>query len=110
RVVYIEPYPKSKALDFHSESIRMGIKEGDEHGFTYFEPFIGVGPRKFFDLFSLNLGSGRTIKRKDKEGRVVDWNPKTSKPKVQLFPISYLDREIKAAEIFETKIKMKVHL
>ncbi|GAB3171170.1 anti-phage dCTP deaminase [Telluribacter humicola] len=105
KVVYIEPYPKSKALDFHSESIRIGIKSNNKEEFTFFEPFIGIGPRKFFDLFSMNLGSGRTIKRKDKEGKLLNWDPKTSKPRVQLFPISYLDREIKATDIFDQLIK-----
>lgn len=102
RVVFIEPYPKSKALDFHSESIKLGFKpkENAEKA-VYFQPFIGIGPRKFFDLFSLNLGSGRTIKRKKADGTTVDWNPQTANPKIQLFSINYIDREQKASLEFE---------
>lgn len=107
KVYFIEPYPKSKALEFHSESIKTGIQETKETNqtFTYFEPFIGIGPRKFFDLFSMNSGSGRTIKRKDADGNTIEWNPKTSKPKVQLFPISYIEREEQSANIYNNLIK-----
>jgi deoxycytidylate deaminase len=96
KVYFIEPYPKSKALEFYSESIKSKIPDSNtakNQECTYFIPFIGVGPRKFFDLFSLNSGSGRTIKRKDKDGNIVTWNPQTAKPKIQLLPISYLERE-----------------
>lgn len=108
KVYFIEPYPKSKALEFHSESIRSIIPEaetGTKQDFTYFIPFIGVGPRKFFDLFSLNSGSGRSIKRKDKDGNVVSWVPETAKPKIQLLPISYLQREIQSSERYEELIQ-----
>lgn len=105
KVIYIEPYPKSKALKFHSESIKIGIKTKDsDENHMYFEPFMGVGPRKFFDLFSLNLGSGRTIKRKDKSGKTIEWIPKISKPKMQLFSKSYIEREKEAADTFNNTI------
>lgn len=107
KVYFIEPYPKSKALEFHSESIKTGISEekGEKQDFTLFEPFIGVGPRRFFDLFSINSGSGRTIKRKDKNGNVVEWIPETAKPKVQLFPISYLQREEESSLAYNELVK-----
>ncbi len=107
KVYFIEPYPKSKALEFHSESIKSKIPDSNntnEQEFTYFIPFIGVGPRKFFDLFSLNSGSGRTIKRKDKDGNIVTWNPETAKPKIQLLPISYLEREKQSSEKYKNLI------
>ncbi|MDM1046605.1 cytidine deaminase [Myroides sp. 1354] len=107
KVYFIEPYPKSKALEFHSESIKSEIPDPNNvysQEFTYFIPFIGVGPRKFFDLFSLNSGSGRTIKRKDKDGNIVIWNPETAKPKIQLLPISYLEREKQSCENYKKLI------
>jgi deoxycytidylate deaminase len=106
KVYFIEPYPKSKALEFHSDSIKTGIPDDkdEKQKFTFFEPFIGVGPRKFFDLFSINSGSGRTIKRKDKDGNIVDWNRSVAKPKVQLFPISYLHREGESASSYNDLI------
>lgn len=106
KVIYIEPYPKSKALKFHSESIKIGIKKSDsDENHMYFEPFMGVGPRKFFDLFSLNLGSGRTIKRKDKSGKTIEWVPKISKPKMQLFSKSYIEREKEASVNFNETVR-----
>lgn len=73
KVIYIEPYPKSKAFEFYSDSIRA-LKEGEEQGETsgdmvIFVPFVGVGPRRFFDLFSMRLGSGYPLCRKDKDGQ-----------------------------------------
>ncbi|MCB2462707.1 hypothetical protein KQ705_15750, partial [Listeria monocytogenes] len=58
RVVYVEPYPKSRALEFHSESIHLKSQLDEKHDekLVAFEPFIGVGPRRFLDLFSMNLG------------------------------------------------------
>jgi len=59
RVVFIEPYPKSKTLELYSDSASI-TREEDK---VSFEEFVGVGPRRFFDLFSLKLSSGRSIIR-----------------------------------------------
>lgn len=65
RVVYIEPYPKSKALEFHSESIVWGIEKEKNDSRVLFQPFVGIGPRRYFDLFSMNLGSSYDLQRKN---------------------------------------------
>lgn len=64
-----------------------------------FQPFVGIGPRRYFDLFSLSLGSGRVIRRKKKEARGAkeSWTPGESWPRVPLSPLSYLERERLAA-------------
>jgi len=98
RVVYIEPYQKSKAAEFHQDCVRVGFGDGKHH--VRFEPFVGVGPRRFFDLFSLHLGSGNELRRKDKEGRVVPWKPEDAHPRLQLLPCSYLDLELVASDMF----------
>lgn len=92
RVVYIEPYPKSLAKELHSAAIKTGGgKEND--GRTPFEPFFGIGPRRFFDLFSLKLSSGYVVERK-LNGSVLEWNQRTdSRPRVPMAPTSYLERE-----------------
>ncbi|WP_235845382.1 anti-phage dCTP deaminase [Morganella psychrotolerans] len=70
RVLYIEPYPKSKALEFHNDSISLIDADKDKkHNKVIFEPFVGVGPKSFFKLFSMNIGIGNIIKRKDHEGK-----------------------------------------
>ena len=103
RVVYVEPYPKSKALEFHNEAISTDNKEAKEKQLVLFEPFIGVGARRFLDLFSMSSGAGNKLKRKNKDGSTVDWNKKTARIRVNLFPESYLDIEKAAIKHFDEK-------
>jgi deoxycytidylate deaminase len=96
RVVYVEPYPKSKALDFHTDSAFAGFHEArdEEDRRVAFEPFVGVGPRRFFDLFSMKQGSGFPLKRKDKDtGETLKWDPEDGTMRLPEFPWSYLERE-----------------
>lgn len=97
RVVYIEPYPKSLAPKLHSDAIQLiGEEQPGEvlvDGRIPFEPFLGIGPRRFFDLFSLKLSSGYSIERK-RDGEKVPWDVRTdSRPRVPMQPTSYLERE-----------------
>ena len=93
RVVYIEPYPKSLAKELHSDAIRISGSQEREDRRIPFEPFLGVGPRRFFDLFSLKLSSGYAIERKV-NGSIVEWDQRRdSKPRVPMSPTSYLERE-----------------
>ena len=104
KVVYIEPYPKSKAFDFHSDSIINNEKEfllpDKNDSYVNFVPFIGVGPRKFFDLFSISLSSGYKIKRKESDGSIVKWMPEESFSRLQMLPFSYMERELIATADF----------
>jgi deoxycytidylate deaminase len=100
RVVFIEPYQKSKAAEFHSDSISVGFLPSENT--VHFEPFVGVGPRRFFDLFSIRLGAGYELKRKNSDGLVIDWKlSNTSKLRLQMLPGSYLDLEREAKDQFE---------
>ncbi|QDU35778.1 tRNA-specific adenosine deaminase [Maioricimonas rarisocia] len=101
RVVYIEPYEKSKAQTFHEDAV---IFEGAEPaaGKVVFEAFSGIGPRRFFDLFSMNLSSGYDILRKDKEsGHILNWNVRTAALRLQMLPATFRDLEKLAASMFE---------
>lgn len=104
RVVFIEPYPKSKAAEFHPDSIERGFTTGcllrGEATRVRFEPFIGVGPRRFFDLFSMKLGSGYPLKRKERDGRKLEWVPENGRLRLQMLPASYLDLEFVASDMF----------
>jgi deoxycytidylate deaminase len=102
RVVYVEPYPKSKALDFHSDSIdlKTQLDNNNDQGQVIFEPFTGVGARRFLDFFSMTLGSGNKLKRKDKEGVALTWEQSNAKLRVSLLPISYIDIEKSASDIY----------
>jgi cytidine deaminase len=105
RVVYVEPYPKSKALEFHSDSIELRTKldEESDNNQVVFEPFTGVGTRRFLDFFSMNLGAGNKLKRKNKNGSTVEWERSTAKARVALLPESYREVERSAVEIFINK-------
>ncbi len=111
RVVYIEPYPKSLARDLHSDAIRlMGddppAVDGGQDKRIPFEPFLGIGPRRFFDLFSLKLSAGYSIERKA-NGTIIEWDPQQhAKPRVPMAPTSYLEREQRVTQklgsVYET--------
>lgn len=101
RVIYVEPYPKSKALEFHYDSIVLKTMDSNEpSGKVVFEPFIGVGPRRFLDLFSMNLGVGSKLKRKNEIGEILEWNLNSSSIRTPLVDKSYIDLEQCAIDIW----------
>lgn len=103
-VVYVEPYPKSKAFKFHSES--FGEKLEKDH--VLCRPFIGVAARQFFDLFSMALSSGREVPRKSTTGETLVFEPIKASTRVPLRPYSYLQIEKSIEEVvknYEDQIK-----
>ena len=50
KITYIEPYPKSKAIEFYREEISEETKEDNK---VYFTPFTGVGPKDLSICFQL---------------------------------------------------------
>ncbi|NQD74183.1 anti-phage dCTP deaminase [Pseudomonas sp. CM27] len=105
RVIYVEPYPKSKALEFHSDSVELNttLESSKPSDNVTFEPFTGVGARRFLDFFSMNLGAGSKLKRKSSDGLTVDWDKTKAKARVPLLPISYLNTEAQAAAVFNSE-------
>lgn len=103
RVVYVEPYPKSKALDFHDDSIELqtNLDSKKSTDKVIFEPFIGVGPRRFLDLFSMSLGTGTKLRRKDKEGAIID-RENNKNIRTPLLKKSYIELESDAEEIWKS--------
>ena len=97
KVVFVEPYPKSLALHLHDESItqRWEHSETDISHKLIFEPFVGVGARSFMNLFSLSLGVGEKLKRKDAFGHVLNWQASTATLRMPLHVLSYQDLEAK---------------
>lgn len=76
-VFFIEPYPKSKALGLWSDSMTLKPPTSYVSDKLNFNPFVGVGPRSFLDLFSMAQGSGNEIKRKS-EGNTIPWDSQTA--------------------------------
>lgn len=89
RVVYVEPYSKSKAFEFHHDS----IAESGIDGKVTFEPFVGVGPRSFLNVFSMTLGNGRNIRRKDTQGKTIDWSKESAKLRLTSDEFKYIKQE-----------------
>ncbi len=91
KVVYIEPYPKSKAAVLHDDSICFAEENS---GKVVFKPFVGIGPRSFIPLFSMNSGCGFPKPRKDTEtGNALKFIRKEATPRLRLSPVSYLEKE-----------------
>lgn len=104
KLIYIEPYPKSKALDMHSDSITIDNCLPRNH--VLFRAFIGVGPRQYINLFSMHLSAGNDLKRKIKGGsEKIEWEQKNAMPRVKLFDKSYIGIENNLAEEISTKFK-----
>ncbi|MCC7002037.1 MAG: hypothetical protein IT357_07765 [Gemmatimonadaceae bacterium] len=76
-VVFLEPYPKSKAKDLHGEEI--AVDEGERRSGDVrvrFISFAGIGPRRYEQFFSMAL-RGRTQgdSLKDWEGKLLTLRP-----------------------------------
>lgn len=104
RVYYIEPYGKSKAELLHEDAIvveekamRRPRRRDRKVPFTH---FVGVGPRRYFDLFSLSLGAGHELIRKH-DGKTFEIDRAGAWPRVPMAPKSYLEREEDAIERFD---------
>jgi deoxycytidylate deaminase len=101
RVIYIEPYAKSRAEELHDDAILVEEKAMRLNRSTKrkvpFTHFVGIGPRKYFDLFSLSLSRGHELLRK-KDGRKLVLNIPQAWPKIPLSNLTYIQREVRAIE------------
>lgn len=68
---------------------------------------MGVGPRRFFDLFSMRLSNGYPMKRKHKpDGKKEKWKiGNDSTVRVPMLPKSYLEREAQLVEHISTLVE-----
>jgi len=113
RVIFIEPYLKSKAMQLHDDSIELAyadplsLPSKGRPAKVQFEPFFGVGPRRFFDLFSMNIGIGAPLKRKEGSAKAKKWSPSEAKVRIEMAADFYLEREQAAAASFEQKVSAK---
>jgi len=85
RLVYIEPYPKSQVARLFRDSIAL---ESPAPRKVLFEPFVGIAPHRFRELFLLP-------DRKDENGRIIAWDDvkRSAQPRTQNDPDSYLRSE-----------------
>lgn len=98
RVVYIEPYPKSKSVELYSDSLILAEALSDNSPLdrVCFEEFVGIGPRRFFDLFSLSLSTGASLSRKNSKsltGEKTSWKESSAELRCPMAPTTYFERE-----------------
>ena len=104
RVYYIEPYGKSRAEELHEDEIFVEEKlprKRRRNRQVPFTHFVGVGPRRYFDLFSLTLSRGHEVIRKQK-GEVIEIQRTNGWTRIPLSPYSYLQKEEIAVEQFDS--------
>jgi len=100
RVVFIEPYPKSLAADLYPEAVSVkGDGRVGKH--VLFEPFVGIAPRRYMDLFE-NRG-----KRKSQDGKLVDWDPSKAIPRIPSDYPLYIPAEQSESDEFEAILALK---
>lgn len=90
RVVYMEPYPKSKAKELHENEVAIEENVSNKVSFL---PFLGISPRRYRDIFE---------KRKRKEGSAaVEWYRGEPKPMLDISAPAYLQSEVfEAAKLY----------
>ncbi len=97
RVVFISPYAKSLALSLHGDALVVGRARPGERKVP-FEPFIGIGPRRYGALFV-------HTNRKNPDGTLLQYDPMTAPariedrdpPELRSDSLPYLQREHRAA-------------
>lgn len=91
-VQYIEPYPKSKALELHKDSIEVRspgwVPPSRDGKKVLFRPFVGVAPRLYSRVFT----KVRDLKSSDGSYRVSE--PEWAEP-THLGKLSYIELEMR---------------
>lgn len=105
-VIFVEPYPKSLAERLHQDALTV-VEDGSQViDKVSVRPFLGIGPRRFNDLFSMKLSSGTDVKRK--AGFVAKSFIRQTAPMRFLSPISPADIERSAEKLFLEEFKEKL--
>jgi deoxycytidylate deaminase len=89
RVVFLEPYPKSYSQKLHGDSITFETNIPNK---VYFQPFIGISPRRYRDIFEKR-------KRKDKKGRAIEWYEGKPAPLIEDRSAAYIENEEPSAYV-----------
>lgn len=82
RVIYMEPYPKSKAKELHEHEIEIEKRSTTRVSFL---PFLGISPVRYRDVFQKG-------KRK-KDGIALSWMAGEPRPLLDMSAITYIDLE-----------------
>ena len=98
RVVYIQPYPKSRAAELYPDSISIDPKDIPE-GKVLFQTHTGIAPHLYSRAYS-------DFKKKDKKGNVIPWDKRFALPRVNIHNIGH-QNETAAIKLFVKKLSKK---
>lgn len=74
-IYFVEPYPKSKALELFDDSIVYHYDQRKADKRVVLEPYIGITAKRYHDLFSIKNNYGYNLKRKDTEtDNIIDFS------------------------------------
>ena len=98
RVVFVEPYPKSRVADLYDDSIT--IDDASDKTRVSFQAFVGIAPRKYVDMFTAPL-------RATSSGDWVDFEKvkRTRDPRIGGPIQSYVDQEKEMVDLLGRKLK-----
>lgn len=74
-VEYIQPFPKSQAAVLHEDAVLVDTDREESHRVA-FQPFVGVAPRRYADLYGMR-------RRKDDTGSIRRWKWADALPRFQ---------------------------
>jgi deoxycytidylate deaminase len=107
KVIYIEPYPKSKAFEMHDDAIASPESQNSEER-VVFAPFVGVGPRQFVDLFSMSLSAGAKMRRKESGSEnKATWDRGSALPRLKMYPVSHRENESSVGNVLDVLGKIE---
>lgn len=95
KVIFIEPYPKSKAQELFKNEISI---EKEDVNKVNFLPFLGISPYRYRDIF-------QKIRRKDSNGRAHKWYGGICRPLIDVVRPTYNEAEALAALELSNTIK-----
>jgi deoxycytidylate deaminase len=82
QVVFMEPYPKSRAKQLHKHEIEI---EKPSESRVSFVPFLGIAPFRYRDIFEK--------KSRKQNGRAIQWYRGEPRPMIDVSAPAYLDIE-----------------
>ena len=99
-VRYIEPYPRSLARDLYPDSIALerADRAAPVETQILFEPFVGISPWRYFDLFT-------AIGRRGADDSLNLFDPHSALPRFSAIPRIYLQKE----KLMHAKLQARLH-
>jgi len=85
RVVFIEPYPKSKTGEMYADSIAL---DKLDHTKVSFQPFVGVSPLQYASLFQ---PEGK--RKNEQTGEAIVWTTESPAPRVRRYQATHIQTE-----------------